>query len=144
MEEACSSPNTGLKTVEINESGTRYKCQIQTIKDFILVSLCINDNMEQEGRIHVSKIQNEIDAFMRYNINEIFDEINLLQKESFSLIKKENKYMLKIEFIILRKKKYLEIELPKINNDIDKNDLIQTITELKQQMKTKDEQIKLF
>ena len=71
MEEACSSPNTGLKTVEINESGTRYKCQIQTIKDFIQVSLFINDNIEQEGRILASKIQNEIDAFMRYNINEI-------------------------------------------------------------------------
>ena len=144
MEEACSSPNTGLKTVEINESGTRYKCQILTIKDFIQVSLFINDNMEQAGRIHVSKIQNEIDAFMRYNINEIFDEINLLQTESFSMIKKEDKYILKIEFVISRKKKYLEIELAPFNKDLDKNDLIQTITELKQQMKTKDEQIKLL
>ena len=144
MEENCLSPNTGLKTIEINEGGNGYKCQIQTIKEFIQVSLFINDNIKQEGRIHITKIQNEIGAFIGYNINEIFEEINLLKDDCFSIIKKEEKYILKIKFVIFRKKKYLEIELANIENDIDKNDLIQTITELKQIIKSKDEQIKLL
>ena len=138
MEQICPTPNTGIKTIEINESGNRYKCHIQTIKDFIQISLFINDNNKQEGRIHLSQIQNQIFTFMSYNINEIFEDINLLNDRSFSVIKKEDKYILKIEFIILRKKQYLEIEL--ISN-INNNDLIQTITELKQIIKEKDNEI---
>ena len=138
MEQICPTPNTGIKTIEINESGNRYKCHIQTIKDFIQISLFINDNNKQEGRIHLSQIQNQIFTFMSYNINEIFEDINLLNERSFSVIKKEDKYILKIEFIILRKKQYLEIEL--ISN-INNNDLIQTITELKQIIQEKDNEI---
>ena len=89
MKENCSSLNTGLKTVELNEGVNGYKCQIQTIKDFIQVSLFINDNIKQEGRIHITKIQNEIGAFIGYNINEIFEEINLLKDDCFSIFKKE-------------------------------------------------------
>ena len=140
MEQICPTPNTGIKTIEINESGNRYKCHIQTIKDFIQISLFINDNNKQEGRIHLSQIQNQIFTFMSYNINEIFEDINLLNERSFSVIKKEDKYILKIEFIILRKKQYLEIELIP-NNNINNNDLIQTITELKQIIKEKDNEI---
>ena len=140
MEQICPTPNTGIKTIEINESGNRYKCHIQTIKDFIQISLFINDNNKQEGRIHLSQIQNQIFTFMSYNINEIFEDINLLNERSFSVIKKEDKYILKIEFIILRKKQYLEIELIS-NNNINNNDLIQTITELKQIIKEKDNEI---
>ena len=72
---------------------------------------------------------------MGYNINEIFEKINLLKENCFSVNKKEDKYILKIEFVVFRKKKYLEIELANIENDIDKNNLIQTITELKQIIK---------
>ena len=140
MEQICLTPNTAIKTIEINESGNRYKCHIQTIKDFIQISLFINDNNKQEGRIHLSQIQNQVFAFMGYNINEIFEDINLLNERSFSVIKKEDKYILKIEFIILRKKQYLEIELLP-NNNINNNDLIQTITELKQIIKEKDNEI---
>ena len=78
-----------LKAIEINEGVNGYKCQIQTIKEFIQVSLFINDNIKQEGRIHITKIQNEIGAFIGYNINEIFEEINLLKDNCFSIFKKE-------------------------------------------------------
>ena len=139
MEQICPTPNTGIKTIEINESGNRYKCHIQTIKDFIQISLFINDNNKQEGRIHLSQIQTQL-CFYNFNINEIFEDINLLNDKSFSIIKKEDKYILKIEFIILRKKQYLEIELIS-NNNINNNDLIQTITELKQIIKEKDNEI---
>ena len=139
MEQSCPQTNTGIKTIEINESGNRYKCHIQTIKDFIQISLFINDNNKQEGRIHLSQIQTQLYCY-NFNINEIFEDINLLNDKSFSVIKKEDKYILKIEFIILRKKQYLEIELIP-NNNINNNDLIQTITELKQIIKEKDNEI---
>ena len=143
MEDNHSTPNTGLKTVQIIEGQNTYKCQIQTIQDFLQVSLFIGDNLKQEGNIHITKIQNQILAFGDYNINEIFEEINVLSKESFSIIKEANKDKIKIEFIILWKKKYLYIDLIKVENiNINNNDLIKTITELKEIIKSKDEKIK--
>ena len=143
MEDNHSTPNTGLKTVQIIEGQNTYKCQIQTIQDFLQVSLFIGDNLKQEGNIHITKIQNQILTFVGYNINEIFEEINALNQESFSIIKEANKDKIKIEFIILRKKKYLYIDLIKEENiNINNNDLIKTITELKEIIKSKDEKIK--
>jgi len=142
MEDNHSTPNIGLKTVQIIEGQNTYKCQIQTIKDFLQVSLFIGDNLKQEGNIHITKIQNQILTY-GYNINEIFEEINALNQESFSIIKEANKDKIKIEFIILRKKKYLYIDLIKEENiNINNNDLIKTITELKEIIKSKDEKIK--
>ena len=142
MEDNHSTPNTGLKTVQIIEGQNTYKCQIQTIQDFLQVSLFIGDNLKQEGNIHITKIQNQILTY-GYNINEIFEEINALKQESFSIIKEANKDKIKIEFIILRKKKYLYIDLIKEENiNINNNDLIKTITELKEIIKSKDEKIK--
>ena len=144
MEDNHSTPNTGLKTVQIIEGQNTYKCQIQTIQDFLQVSLFIGDNLKQEGNIHITKIQNQILTY-GYNINEIFEEINALNQESFSIIKEANKDKIKIEFIILRKKKYLYIDLIKEENiNINNNDLIKTITELKEIIKSKDEKIKLL
>ena len=131
MEQINITPNTCLKTVQINE----YKCEIQIIKDCIQVLLYIGDNIKYEGNIHISKIQNQIFAFINYNINEIFEEINILNKESFSII--NNK--LKIEFIILRKKQYLYIDL---YQNLNNNDLLKTISELKEIIKNKDNKIK--
>ena len=141
MEEICLTPNTSLKTVDINEGENKYRCQIQIIKDFIQVSLFIGDNLKHEGNIHISQIQNQIFAFMNYDINEIFEEIAILNDESFNIVKGK----LKIEFIILRRKQNLYISLIKNENmNINNNDLIKTITELKQVIKTKDERIKLL
>ena len=143
MEEICPTPNVNIKTVDLNEGGNNYKCQIQTIKDFLQVSLFIGEIIKQDGTIHLSKIQNQISAFDDYNINEIFEEINLLSKESFNIIKEGNKYMLKIEFGVFRKKKYIYINLMTNDNvNINKDDFIKTITELKEIIKTKDEKIK--
>ena len=95
MEEICQTPNINIKTVELNEGGNNCKCLIQTIKDFLQVSLFIGEIMKQEGTIHLSKIQNQISAFDDYNINEIFEEINALNQESFSIIKEANKDKIK-------------------------------------------------
>ena len=61
----------------------------------------------------------------------------------FSIVKEGNKDKIKIEFIILRKKKSLYIDLIKNENmNMNNNDLIKTITELKEIIKSKDEKIK--
>ena len=73
-------------------------------------------------------------------MNEIFEEINILNKNNFKLIKENNnKYKLKIKFIILRRKKYLYINL--YDNNIDKNDFINYIKELKEIIKMKDKKL---
>ena len=143
MKDNFSTPNLSIKTVEINDGGNNYKCQIQTIKDFIQLSLFMEPNLKQEGIIHITNIQSQIVAFINYKINEIFEEINLLNKECFSLIKEGNKYSLKIEFKVFRKKQYLKIDLfPKDNININQEDLYKTIAELKEIIKSKDEKIK--
>ena len=72
MEENHSTPSIGIKTVKIVEGQNTYKCQIQTVQDFLLVSLFIGDNLKQEGNIHITKIQKQILTY-GCNINEIFE-----------------------------------------------------------------------
>ena len=144
MEEICLTPDINIKTIEINDEDKKYKCQIQTIKDFLLVSLFIGDNLKHEGNIHIYKIQTDLGIY-NFSINDILEEINLLNKESFKIIKEANKNKLKIEFVILRKKKYLYIDLIKNENmNLVHDDLIKTISELKEMIKTKDDKIKLL
>ena len=57
----------------------------------------------------------QIKTFLDYNINEIFKEINELDNINFSIIKENNKCNLKRKFIILRKNKYLYINLSDYN-----------------------------
>ena len=66
MEDMPLTPNPSLKTVQITEGQTVYKCQLQTIQDFLQVSLFIGDNLKQEGNIHITKIQNQI---LKYHNN---------------------------------------------------------------------------
>ena len=68
-----------------------------------------------------------------------------MDSQNFNLIKEEEKYKLKIEFTVLRKKINMFINLNDDKNmNLNKDDLISTITELKQIIKTKDEKIKLL
>ena len=131
-----------IKSIEIENEGNKYKCNIQIIKEILNISININNNI-YEGNITLNKIKNEIETFNDYNINEIFEEINILNKNNYKLIKENNnKYKLKIKFIILRRKKYLYINLYNNNKDIDKNELIKYISKLKEIIKIKDKKIK--
>ena len=145
MEESKLKQNILIKSIEIENEGNKYICKIQIIKQILNISLYINNNiLKYEGNITLNKIQNQIGTFNDYNINEIFEEINILNNNNFILIKEnENKYKLKIEFIILRRKKYLYINLYN-NNDNNKEDYIKYISELKEIIKMKDEEIKLL
>ena len=65
--------------------------------------------------------------------------IKQLDNNNFKIIKeKNNKYIFRIKFIILKRKKYLYINLYN-NNNMDKNDLIKYILELKEIIKNKNE-----
>lgn len=107
MEEISKVPNIYIKTIKINEGEDKYECKIQTIKNFLQVSIYSENILKQEGSIHLTKIQNQIYAFADYTINDILEEINLLDNDNFSIIKDDNKCKLKIEFIILRRKKFI-------------------------------------
>ena len=143
MEKVILTPNKFLKVLELNEGENKFKCQIQIIKNFLQVSMFTGNILKHEGSISLYKIRNQICAFTNYNINDIFEEIILLHSDNFSLIKEANKYQLKIEFIVFRRKEYLLIDLDEYQkNIINKEDLINTITELKEIIRTKDEKIK--
>jgi len=136
--------NLSLKTIEIENERNKYMCKIQLIKEILNISIYINNNiLKYEGNIALNKIQNQIGAFNDYNMNDIFEEINILNNNNFKIIKENNEYKLRIKFIILRRKKYLYINLYN-NNNIDKNDLIKYISELKEIIKNKNEKIKLL
>ena len=130
-----------IKSIEEENERNKYKCKIQIINEILKICIYINNN-KYEGNITLNKIQNQIETFNDYNINEIFEEINILNNNNFKLIKENDKYKLKIKFIILRRKKYLYINL--YNNDIDKNNLIKYISELKEIIRTKNKKIKLL
>ena len=141
MEDSLLTSNISLKNIEIENEGNKYICKIQIIKDILEISLFLNNILKYEGYITLNKIQNSIGAFIDYNINEIFEEINLLNYNNFILIKEINKYILKIKFNILRKEKYLLINLNE-NKNIEKDDIMKYIIELKEIIKNKDEKIK--
>ena len=141
-----SSKSNIVKSIEIEnkeDKGKKYICKIQLINEILNVSLYMNNNMPIcEGNMTLNKIQNQIGAFNDYNINEIFEEINMLNNNSFNLIKENNKNKLEIIFMILRRKKYLYINLDDKNNS--QEDYIKTITELKEIIKMKEQTIKLL
>ena len=145
MEKTILTPNTDIKIVEINEEGSKQKCKLQIIKTFLQVSIFSGDILKYEGSISLPKIQSQIYHFTTYNINEIFEEINLLESQNFSIIKEAELYKLKLEFIILRRKFYLYINLNDNKSlNLSQNELTSTITELKEIIQSKDERIKLL
>ena len=139
-----SKINISLKSIEIEDVGNKYICKIQLINEILNISIYLNNNiLKYESNITLNKIQNQIGAFNDYNLDEIFEEINILNNNNFKIIKeKNNEYKLRLKFIILRRKKYLYINL--YNNNIDKNELIKYILELKEIIKMKDKKIKLL
>ena len=93
-----------LKSIEINNEGNKYTCKIELIGELIQTNLFLDNKLKFKGNIFLEKIQSQIKAFFDYNINEIFEEINQLNFDNFLIIKENNKYKLKIEFIKKEKK----------------------------------------
>ena len=132
--------NLGIKEVELRDGENKLKCEIQIIGKFFHASIYDSDNtLLHQGDIHVNRIRAQIYAFTDVRIGEIFDEINKLENDKFNLLKEQKK--LQIEFTILDRKKYITICL---NDDISNNDYIRTIKELKEQIKDKNNRIKIY
>ena len=145
MEGSNSSLN---KSIEIEYEGRKYICKIEIIEEELInINIYLNNKLKYKGNIILEKIQIQIKAFLDYNINEIFEEISLLDNDNFAIIKENNKYKLKIKFIILRRKKYLYINL---NNNINNNEYYENIIkekdkiifELNKKIKLLEEQLK--
>ena len=132
--------NLGIKEVELRDGENKLKCEIQIIGKFFQASIYDSDNtLLHQGDIHVNRIRAQIYAFTDVRIGEIFDEINKLENDKFNLLKEQKK--LQIEFTILDRKKYITICL---NDDASNNDYIRTIKELKEQIKDKNNRIKIY
>ena len=122
MEAIFITPESSLKSIEITYEGKKYICKIDLIEEFIQTNLFLDNKLKYKGDIFLEKIQSQIKTFLDYNIKEILEEINQLNSNNFSLIKENNKYKLKIEFIILRKKRILIIDLNENKKEITIND----------------------
>jgi len=108
-----------VKSIEIKYEGRIFICKIE-IKDLELfnINIYLDNKLKYKGNICLEKIQIQIKTFLDYSINEIYEEINKLNNNNFIIIKENNQYKLKIEFIILRRNKYLYINL---NENINNN-----------------------
>ena len=116
-----------IKIIDTKYERIKYICKIKIIEEELInVNIYLNNELKYKGNILLDKIQIQIKAFLDFNINEIFEEIKQLDNSNFSIIKENNKYILKIKFIILRRKKYLNINL---NNNIinDRNEYYEKI-----------------
>ena len=60
-----------IKSIEMEEEGNKYICNIQIIKEILNISINIKNNL-YEGNIVLNKIKNQIEIY-DYNINEIFE-----------------------------------------------------------------------
>ncbi len=143
-----------IKTIKMDNVGKKYTFKFQVIEESIHVSIFLLNSLKYNGSISLDIIKEQI-SFLDCNINEVLKEINLLDLDNFSIIKENDKYKLKIKFIVFSKEKYLIINLEenKDSTNISNNDLISyyeniikekdnTISELKEIIKFKDEKIK--
>ena len=136
-----------IKIIDIEYEGIKYICKIKIIEEELInINIYLNNELKYKGNILLEKIQIQIKTFLDYNINEIFEEINKLNNNNFSIIKENNKYKLKIKFIILSRKQYLYINL---NNNKDNEyyekiikEKDNKINELNKKIKLLEEQLK--
>ena len=108
------TPNDNIKEIELNLENIKYKCEIQKTEkddhvDYLDISV-YNNKIKYKGIIHIYNIQYQL-GVLNYTIDDIFNEIYILNNNKFKLIKDINKYKLQIEFIILNKKRNIDIEL---------------------------------
>ena len=140
MEASLQKSKISLKKVEIDFEGKKLNCKIQTIKEYLIIS--IDSLFKYKGYAHLSEIKNQI-PFGYCDINDIFEKINLLDKDNFSLIKENDKYYFIITFEINSKEKNLIINLDEnININLSKDELVSYILEPKEIIKNKDEEEK--
>ena len=103
-----SSSSSSSKSMKIKFEGKKHFCQIQVIEDSIQAEITLDNKFKYKGNIFLEKIQSQIKAFLDYNIYEIYEEINQLNTNNFSIIKINNKYKLITYCYISRRKSIWE------------------------------------
>ena len=144
LELLSETPDCNMKEIELKEGNNKYKCKIELKNKYLKISV-YNNIIKYEGKINISNIEYNLGIF-NCSISEIFDEIYTLDNNKFNLIKDNdlNKYILKIEFSIFKKKRYLNVDLYKQINNNDNIDYINKIKDLEEKIKEKDNTIKLL
>ena len=94
-----------LKTVKMENEKKNYIFKFQVIEESIHVSIFLLNSLKYKGSISLDKIKKQI-SFSDININEALQELNLLDLYNFSIIKENDKYKLKIKFIVFSKEKF--------------------------------------
>lgn len=142
METIClSSEKTELKirAIEIDYEGRKFICKIAIDGPFIKAKVYLDNKLKFKGCSFLEKIQFQIKAFLDYNLNDVYSEINKLDDDRFLIAEENNKNILKIKWIILSQKKYIIINLNENKEDIDYEEILKdkekTIKELKEKMK---------
>ena len=156
MEELASISNNLKKLIQIENEGNIYICKLQIVDNSLEANIFLANCSIYKGSINLDEIKNQIKAFIELNIKEIFEEIDLLNSTSFSILKKSDKNILEIKLKIFKKDKNLLIDLEE-NKDINlsNKDLInyygniikskdRMITKLNEIIKNKDEEIKVL
>ena len=132
--------NANMKEVELRDGDNIYKCKIELKDDYFEAFIYDNNNeLIHQGDIHVNRIRSQIYAFTDVKIAEIFDEINKLGNDKFNWLKDQNK--LQIEFSIFNRQKFITICL---DDNLTNNDYLRAIKDLREQIKEKDNRIKLY
>ena len=156
MEAPSSIQSNSMKIVQIENEGNIYICKLQIVDNSIEANIFLAESSIFKGSINLDKIKNQIRDFIDLNINEIFEEIDLLNSSSFSISKDSDKYILKIKIKIFRKDKNLLIDLEeKKDINLTNRDLInyyeniikskdRMIFKLNEIIKNKDEEIKIL
>ena len=132
--------NANMKEVELRDGDNIYKCKIELKDEYFEAFIYDNKNeLIHQGDIHVNRIRSQIYAFTDVKIAEIFDEINKLGNDKFNWLKDQNK--LQIEFSIFNRQKFITICL---DDNLTNNDYLRAIKDLREQIKEKDNRIKLY
>ena len=101
------TPNDNIKEIELIEGNIKYICEIKKDKDdhgdYLDISIYNNNKIKYKGCIHIYEIENKL-SVLNYNIDNIFNSIYILNNNKFKLMKDDNEYKLRIEFIILTQK----------------------------------------
>ena len=101
-----------LKKIDITFEDKSYSCEIKAENNESITIKIYQDSLQNfEGKITLKEIYSQIPAFDDYTMEELFNILNDLEKESLELLNSSNQFKLKIKIKVLKKIKELIITL---------------------------------
>ena len=77
MEAPTSIQSNSMKIVQIENEGNIYICKLQIVDNSIEANIFLAESSIFKGSINLDQIINQIKNLVDFNINEIFEEIDL-------------------------------------------------------------------